>query len=89
MNPHWVQSGRSFTYPRPVNPQQISDRMFRKRERWLGFRSQMYKIAREQEEENILLRRIKEDKAVLGMVLDKLDKEDLKVEEIMSSVAAA
>lgn len=89
LNPHWVQSGRSFTYPRPVNSQMISDRMFRKRERWIGFRSPLYTIAREQEEENILLRRIKEDKAVLSLVLDKMDKEDLRVEEIMSSVASA
>lgn len=86
MNPNWVPNGRSFTYPKEVKADVFTGKMMRKRDRWLGFRTPLYTLAREQEEENILLRRIKQDKAVLDIVLNQADKEELRLEEIMSDV---
>jgi hypothetical protein len=45
-----------------------------------------FAIAREQEEENILFRKMKEDRRVSELVLNRLDKEDLTVDELVSDV---
>ena len=73
MNPYWVTNGRCTLYKRPEPTRLMITHMERARDKFLGLKPEMYKYYREQEEENILLRKIKEDKAVLDLVIARLD----------------
>ena len=73
MNPYWVANGRSTLFPRPEPVRLMIKHMEKARDRFLGLKPEMYKYYREQEEENILLRKMKEDKAVLDLVIARLD----------------
>ena len=77
MNPAWVANGRCTLYPKPVpDVQQLHYRRAEK-DRWIGYTSELYKIAREQEEEDILLRKMKEDRAVLDLLINRIDDQSL------------
>ena len=84
MNAPWVNYGRCYNYKTKTKSETIARRFKIARERLPNMNPAVYKMAREQEEENIIMRRIKEDKAVLDLLLNRLDEEDIKPEEIFS-----
>lgn len=79
-----IRSGRTTLYAKPETGKEVAQRVLDHRDRWVGMRQPLYNEARKQEEENILLRKIKEDKAVLDLALAKATDEALDVNEIDS-----
>ena len=86
MNPHWIQNGRCTLYSTPEKGVIITKRMRENKDRWRYMKQEQYELAREQEEENLLLRKIKEDRAVLDIAIKRLDARDLKPSEILDEV---
>lgn len=84
MNAPWINYGRSYNYKTKTRADSIANNIRTARAKLPSLMPEVYKLAREQEEENIIFRRIKEDKAALDLLLTRIDEEDLKPEEIFS-----
>lgn len=89
MNLPWIAHGRCTLYSKPEGGAAISKKMFINKEKWFNMKPELYAIAREQEEENILLRKMKEERAVLEHAIQKLDEKDLNPSEILDNVVGA
>lgn len=86
MNPSWIPNGRSTLYAKPEKGVHITQRMLENKDRWRHMSPEMYSIAREQLEENLLLRKIKEDQAVIDLAIKKLDAKDLNPADVLDNV---
>lgn len=86
MNHSWIRNGRCTLYKAPEKGVQILKEMTINRDKWFRMKPELYKLAREQEEENLLLRKIKEDQAVLDFAINRLDAEDLDPSEVLDNV---
>jgi hypothetical protein len=94
MNPHWIRSGirnltigRCTLYPTPPKKGFILKRILKSRFMKQDLRSPMYNLVRQQEEENIVLRKMKEDKAIIDNLLKQPDNEQIKPEDFQSEVS--
>lgn len=86
MNPSWIPNGRSTLYRVPEKGESITKRMLENKDKWRFMQPELYSLAREQEEENLLLRKIKEDQAVLDLAIRRLDSKELNPSEILDNV---
>jgi hypothetical protein len=86
MNPSWVTSGRCTLYEVPEKGEQLTKRMLENKDRWRKMNPEMYALARQQEEENLLLRKIKEDQAVIDLAIKRLDAQDLDPKDVLDNV---
>lgn len=86
MNHSWIANGRCTLYKSPERGVNITKEMLVNKDKWFLMRPELYQIAREQEEENMLLRKIKEDQVVLDFAISRLDADDLDPAEILDNV---
>lgn len=87
MNHSWIANGRCTLYKTPEKGVVITKEMLVNKDKWRLMRPELYQIAREQEEENMLLRKIKEDQVVLDFAISRLEADDLDPAEILDNVA--
>lgn len=86
LNPSWIPNGRSTLYATPEKGVNITSRMLENKDQWRTMHPEMYALMREQLEENLLLRKIKEDQAVLELAIKRLDAKDLNPSDVLDNV---